>query len=102
MSGPWNRVEAAPSTPPAPERPHVPVTEARINSTDFVAAQRDNRFKTWVLILALINIGFLLGYVLGWSVEAWTTDAGRFQLAAVSSLGLLGGAALAGVGIVSA
>lgn len=101
MSGPWGSANSPPA-PPSPTTPAEPITAARINSTDFVAAQRDNRFKTWVLILALINIGFLLGYVLGWSAEAWTTDASRFELAAVSSLGLLGGAALAGVGIVSA
>ena len=111
MRGPWDRGEtpppesAPPETTPAPaevEAPHVPVTEARVNSTDFVSAQRSNRTKTWVLILALINIGFLLGYVLGWALEAWSTDAGQFQLVAVSGLGLLGGAALAGIGAVSA
>jgi heat shock protein HtpX len=105
MSGPWGQAEAAPSeaTPAADiEPPHTPVTEARVNGTDFLAAQRDNRTKTWVLILALINIGFLLGYVLGWALEAWSTDASRFQLFAVSGLGLLGGAALAGIGVVSA
>jgi heat shock protein HtpX len=106
MSGPWDQAEAAlspaPVPTPEPEVPMAPVTEVRVNSTDFVTAQRDNRTKTWVLILVLINIGFFLGYVLGWAVEAWTTDANRFQLLAVSSLGLLGGAAFAGVGIVSA
>src|SRR6185503_610835 len=39
---------------------------------------------------------------LGWAVEAYSTDSRYFQLFAVSSLGLLGGAALAGIGIVSA
>jgi heat shock protein HtpX len=104
MTGPWDQAKATPTTAPAPaaEAPHEPVTAARVNGTDFVAAQRDNRFKTWVLILALINIGFMLGYVLGWAVEAWGTDAGRFQLLAVSSLGLLGGAVLAGIGMISA
>jgi heat shock protein HtpX len=110
MRGPWDRAEekAEGSAPPesaplaTPEVPHVPVTEARIHGTDFLAAQRDNRIKTWILILALINIGFALGYVLGWAVEAWSTDANRFDLLAVSGLGLLGGAALAGIGVVSA
>jgi heat shock protein HtpX len=102
MSGPWGTAEPAPE-PAAPEVPHEPVTEARVNGTDFVAAQRSNRTKTWVLILALINIGFLLGYVLGWALEAWgTDDASRFDLFAVSGLGVLGGAALAGIGVVSA
>ncbi|WP_395017036.1 M48 family metallopeptidase [Dongia sp.] len=85
-----------------PEAPHVPVTEARVNGTDFLAAQRDNRAKTWVLILSLIIIGFLLGYVLGWALEAWSTDASRFNLFAVSGLGVLGGAGLAGIGVISA
>jgi len=105
MKGPWDQAEeAAPEAAPlaAPEAPHVPVTEARVHGTDFLAAQRDNRTKTWVLILALINIGFLLGYVLGWALEAWSTDASRFDLFAVSGLGLLGGATLAGIGMVSA
>jgi heat shock protein HtpX len=108
MKGPWDQAEAAAAeaapapAPEAPEVPHMPVTEARVNGTDFLAAQRDNRVKTWVLILALINLGFLLGYVLGWALEAWSTDASRFELFAVSGLGLLGGAALAGIGIISA
>jgi len=101
MSGPWGQADTAPA-PAAPTVAAEPVTTARINSTDFLAAQRDNRVKTWVLILALINIGFLLGYVLGWSVEAWSTDADRFQLFALSGLGLVGGGALAAIGIVSA
>ncbi|GAB2179364.1 M48 family metallopeptidase [Dongia sp. agr-C8] len=105
MSGPWGQAEAAPSeAAPAPEveQPHAPVTEARVNGTDFLAAQRDNRAKTWVLILSLIIIGFLLGYVLGWALEAWSTGANRFQLFAVSGLGVLGGAALSGIGVISA
>jgi heat shock protein HtpX len=109
MKGPWDQAEEAQSqagpseaTVAVPEAPHVPVTEARVNGTDFLAAQRDNRAKTWVLILSLIIIGFLLGYVLGWALEAWSTDANRFSLFAVSGLGVLGGAALAGIGVVSA
>jgi heat shock protein HtpX len=116
MSGPWDQAEAAAEVEPtpAPAAPEAPplsvssgrVTEARVNGTDFLAAQRDNRVKTWVLILALINLGFLLGYVLGWALEAQisqgSTDARSFELFAVSGLGLLGGAALAGIGMVSA
>jgi len=103
MSGPWGQAEPAPpSANVAPEAPHQPITAPRVNGTDFLAAQRDNRIKTWVLILALINIGFLLGYVLGWAVEAWSTNADISQIAAVSGLGLIGGCVLAGIGIVSA
>lgn len=101
MSGPWDQPKA-PQAPAPIETPHEPVTAARINGTDFLAAQRDNRVKTWVLILVLINLGFFLGYVLGWAVEAWGTDADRFRLYAVSGLGLLGGCILAGIGMVSA
>jgi heat shock protein HtpX len=105
MKGPWDRSETPEAEPPQPEvaeAQHLPVTEARVHGTDFLAAQRANRTKTWVLILSLIVIGFLLGYVLGWALEAWGTDAGQFHLFALSGLGLVGGAALAGIGIVSA
>ena len=107
MSGPWGNADTpapAPAAPaePAPDVPHEPITAARVNGTDFLKAQSDNRAKTWVLILALINIGFLLGYVMGWALEAYGTDADRFQLLAVSGLGLIGGCALAGIGILSA
>ena len=100
MTGPWDQAKAP--APALADAPHEAIIAARVNGTDFLAAQRDNRVKTWVLILVLINLGFLLGYVLGWALEAWGTDANRFRLAAVSSLGLLGGALLAGIGVVSA
>ncbi len=104
QSGPWGA--AAPrSAPPAAavaEAPHEPVTAARVNGTDFVAAQRDNRSKTWLLIVALICIGFFLGYALGWAMEAWGTDANQFHLLAVSGLGLFGGFLLSFIGLVSA
>jgi heat shock protein HtpX len=102
MSGPWGQAEVAPATAPAAEPVRPAITTARVNGTDFLAAQRANRLKTWVLILALVGLGFLLGYVLGWAVEAYGTDTARFHLLAVSSLGLVGGAALAGIGVISA
>ncbi|MDQ7251300.1 M48 family metallopeptidase [Dongia sedimenti] len=104
MSGPWGSPDTpAPASAPAlADAPHEAITAARVNGTDFLAAQRDNRVKTWVLILVLINLGFFLGYVIGWALEAWGSDSNRFQLAAVSGLGLLGGALLAGIGVVSA
>lgn len=102
-AGPWGTAEPAPAAAaPIPETPHQPVTEARVNGTDFLAAQRDNRIKTWVLIFALIDLGFVLGYVLGWAIQAWSTDATVAQVFTVSTLGLIVGAALAGIGVVSA
>src|SRR5690348_5610384 len=97
MSGPWDK---HPVEPPAaavvpPSTPPVP----RVNSTDFVAAQRANRRKTWVLILFLIVLGFLVGYVLGWAVDAWGSNARQFDLFAVSAVGILGGLIFSGIGM---
>ncbi len=104
QSGPWGSAEPTPSprTMPIPEAPHEAVTAARVNGTDFVAAQRDNRSKTWLLIVALISIGFFLGYVLGWAMQAWGTDANQFHFLAVSGLGLFGGFLLSFIGLISA
>jgi heat shock protein HtpX len=107
MTGPWDQPKAPPATSaqlaPAPAaEPHEPVTAARVDGTDFLAAQRDNRAKTWLLIVSLICIGFLLGYVLGWAMEAWGTDANQFHLAAVSGLGLFAGFFLSFIGVISA
>ncbi len=101
MSGPWGQAEA-PVPTPVPVPPVVPITAVRVNGTDFVAAQKDNRAKTWLLITALISIGFFLGYVLGWAMEAWGTDANQFSLLAVSGLGLFCGFLLSFIGMISA
>jgi heat shock protein HtpX len=105
MSGPWSPHPAptpAPTSqtvsdnaPPAPTAP-------RVNSTDFVSAQRANRRKTWVLILTLIGLGFLLGYVLGWAAQAWGTDASQFRFFAISGLGVFFGIILSLIGLGSA
>jgi heat shock protein HtpX len=102
MSGPWGSADTAPTPTAAPDLPHEPITAARVNGTDFLAAQRDNRTKTWMLIVSLICIGFLLGYVLGWAMEAWGTDANQFRFFAVSGLGLFGGFFLSFIGVISA
>jgi heat shock protein HtpX len=102
MTGPWDQAKA-PSPVPSPEvEPHEPITAARVNGTDFLAAQRSNRSKTWMLIVSLISIGFLLGYVLGWAMESWGTDANQFHFFAVSGLGLFGGFFLSFIGVISA
>ncbi|MBK8158893.1 MAG: M48 family metallopeptidase [Rhodospirillaceae bacterium] len=73
-----------------------------IHGTDFIAAQAANRRNTWVLILLLILLGFALGYVIGWAIEAWgTADDRPVDILAVSGAGLLGGAVLSGIGLVS-
>ncbi|HVO01829.1 MAG TPA: M48 family metallopeptidase [Candidatus Cybelea sp.] len=103
MSGPWERPQPAPARAAAPVE-HI--TAPRIHGTDFLAAQAANKRKTWMLIVTLVVLGFLLGYVLGWAVEAWTSQgggyAGQFQLLAISSLGLIGGLLLATIGLGSA
>src|SRR5262249_15221244 len=78
--------------PPAPTAP-------RVNSTDFVAAQAANRRKTWMLILFLIVLGFMVGYVLGWAADAWGTNANQFHLLAISGLGIFGGLVFFRVGM---
>ncbi|HVZ02063.1 MAG TPA: M48 family metallopeptidase [Dongiaceae bacterium] len=99
MSGPWGEHNAAPQPAPAAPAPPASPPVQRVNSTDFVAAQNANRRKTWVLILALIVLGFLVGYVLGWAVDAWGSNSGQFDLFAVSALGILGGLIFSGVGV---
>jgi len=94
MSGPWDKHPA--ETPAAPPSA---LPAQRVNSTDFVAAQRANRRKTWVLILFLIVLGFLVGYVLGWAVDAWGTNARQFNLFAISAVGILGGLIFSGIGM---
>jgi heat shock protein HtpX len=82
--------------------PTVPEdTGLRIHGTDFLAAQSENRRNTWLLIVILILLGGILGYLIGWALEAWSVDAGFETFVTVSPFGVLGAAALAGIGIVS-
>jgi heat shock protein HtpX len=73
----------------------------RIHGTDFLTAQSENRRNTWLLIVILILLGGILGYLIGWALEAWSGDAGFETFVTVSPLGILGATALAGIGIVS-
>jgi heat shock protein HtpX len=100
-SGPWGATATASplEATPSPAPTSAPVQ--RINSTDFAAAQRANRGRTWLLILVLIALGFVLGYLAGWAVQAWAEDD-NFRLLAVSRLGLAGGGLLMLIGFGSA
>jgi heat shock protein HtpX len=101
VNGPWGDHNAAPpaAAVPAAAPSSPPITAQRVNSTDFVAAEAANRRKTWMLILFLIVLGFLVGYVLGWAAQAWGTDSNQFRLFAISGLGIFGGLIFSGVGV---
>jgi heat shock protein HtpX len=98
-NGPWGATATAAPLDATQSPASAPVQ--RINSTDFVAAQRANRGRTWLLILLLLVLGFGLGYLGGWAVQAWAEDD-RFQLLAVSRIGLAGGGLLTLIGFGSA
>jgi len=98
-SGPWGGHPGAPSPQPVASMPPATPPVQRVNSSDFVAAQRANRRKTWVLILFLIVLGFLVGYVLGWAIDAWGSNSNQFNLFAISAVGILGGLIFSGVGM---
>lgn len=75
-------------------------TAPRINSTDFLAAQRANRRNTVWLIVVLLLLGGGFGYVLGWAVESYS--ATRFEyvdLLRFSMPGAIGALALLSVGV---
>lgn len=79
-----------------------PVTGPRVNGTDFLSAQAENRRNTRWLILILILLGLILGYVIGWALEAWASA--DYQVADtlnISALGILGALALGGIGIIA-
>lgn len=89
--------DAAASDPTAPS---AEASGPRINRTDFLTAQAENRRNTWTLILVLILLGLLLGYVIGWTLEAWAADDYQVaQMATLSPLGIFGGIILSGIGI---
>lgn len=74
----------------------------RINSTDFLKAQRDNKLNTINLILALLLIGFGLGYVLGWGAVSYAAEDNSAMWSPQANLaGAVCGAVLLGIGIIS-
>lgn len=77
-----------------------PATAPRINSTDFLAAQRANRRNTIWLIVILLLLGGGFGYVLGWAGETYAQS--RFEyvdLLAFSMPGAVGALAFLSVGV---
>ena len=73
---------------------------ARINATDFLAAQRENRRNTIWLVLVLLLVGGGFGYVLGWAGESFAVD--RFEtvdLMRLSMPGAIGGLVLLSIGL---
>lgn len=76
-------------------------TAPRVNGTDFLSAQAENRRNTRILMLVLILIGLALGYVIGWALEAWAADYAVADLAQMSALGILGALVFGGIGIVA-
>jgi heat shock protein HtpX len=65
-------------------------------TTDFVAAQKTNRRNTMVLLAGLTALAALVGYVIGWLMEAETSGAvPAFSAGGVAAAGVM---ALASVG----
>ena len=64
-------------------------TAPRINSTDFLAAQRANRRNTVWLILILLLLGGGFGYVLGWAGGTYTQS--RFEYVDLLAFSMPGG-----------
>lgn len=78
------------------------VAAIRVNGTDFISAQAENRRNTRILIFVLILIGLALGYVIGWALEAWSADQYEIaDMAEMSALGIFSALVFGGVGIVA-
>lgn len=81
----------------------APVADTvRVQGTDFISAQAENRRNTFILILVLILIGLGLGYLIGWVLEAYSADQYEIaDMAQVSALGILGAVVFGGVGVIA-
>jgi len=65
-------------------------------TTDFVAAQKENRRNTLLLLVALTALAALVGYLIGWILETEGSD----RMPAVSALGIGAAGLLAAVSVV--
>ncbi|TAJ28154.1 MAG: zinc metalloprotease HtpX [Reyranella sp.] len=65
-------------------------------TTDFVAAQKENRRNTLLLLVALTALAALVGYLVGWILETEGSDT----MPAVSTLGIGAAGLLAAVSVV--
>lgn len=68
-----------------------------LRRTDFVAAARANRLRTQQLVWLLLAISTLLGYLVGWNLQAFSDEPPQQQGDAIpifSAWGIIGAAAL--------
>lgn len=72
---------------------------APLRSTDFYAAQKENRRNTIWLIAVVLAIGAVLGYLIGLLFDVAGSDPATVNLLAVSGAGLIGAAVLSGIGL---
>lgn len=91
----------ASTSAPAISVPSPAPGAARINGTDFIAAQRENRLKTVNLILILLVVGFVLGYALGWGVQYFATGVDPYATLLASTPGAIAGSVLLGIGLIA-
>jgi len=72
-----------------------------IKSTDFLAAQRANRWNTGWLVLILLALGGGFGYLLGLLADAYGGDPATFDALVPSPVGLAGASIFVGIGVVA-
>lgn len=79
---------------PPPRR----IAKYQLISTDFMAAERENRRNTAILIALVLTIGLFVGWLLGWLIEAIASDTvPPFD----SPSGILGGLLFLGFGAIA-
>lgn len=79
---------------PPPRR----IAKYQLISTDFIAAERENRRNTAILVSLVLAIGLLTGWSVGWMAEIVTYE--EVPPTVLTPGGLIGGTLFAGVGIV--